>query len=121
MTGADALTLPGEEALSVADLKAVHEGTAAPPTWRLTAPGVSLHAPWTPRIESLIRAGAAPTPTVEIKDLAGDGDHYAATVTLRRLQGHVARPAAPDGIQRLAGRMGGVLHALALTTATPDT
>lgn len=69
-------------------------------------------------IESLIRA-ALPDAVVEIRDLAGDGDHYAARVTsesfrgLPRIRQHQAVYAA------LGGRMGGVLHALQLTTAVP--
>ena len=61
-----------------------------------------------------------PDAEVEITDLAGDGDHYAARVTsaafagLSRVRQHQAVYAA------LGGRMGGVLHALQLTTATPQ-
>ncbi|MGI6245043.1 MAG: BolA family protein [Pseudochelatococcus sp.] len=68
-------------------------------------------------IEALIKA-AIPDAVVEIRDLAGDGDHYAATVIspsfagLSRVQQHQRVYAA------LEGRMGGVLHALALTTGT---
>ena len=70
-------------------------------------------------IETLIRAGI-PDATVEITDLAGDGDHYAARVTsatfhgLPRVRQHQAVYAA------LGGRMGGELHALQLTTALPE-
>jgi stress-induced morphogen len=70
-------------------------------------------------IESLIRAGI-PDAEVEITDLAGDGDHYAARVVsesfrgLPRVRQHQAVYAA------LGGRMGGALHALQLTTATPE-
>ncbi len=70
-------------------------------------------------IEAMIRA-ALPDALVEISDLAGDGDHYAAKVTsaafagLPRIKQHQAVYAA------LGGRMGGVLHALQLTTATPE-
>ena len=70
-------------------------------------------------IEAMIRE-ALPDADVEIKDLAGDGDHYAATVAsaafkgLPRVRQHQAVYAA------LGGRMGGELHALQLTTATPD-
>jgi len=69
-------------------------------------------------IEALIRQGI-PDAHVEITDLAGDGDHYAARVvseTFRgvpRIRQHQAVYAA------LGGRMGGVLHALQLTTAVP--
>ena len=69
-------------------------------------------------IEALIRAGI-PDATIEITDLAGDGDHYAARVTsasfagMPRIKQHQAVYAS------LGGRMGGALHALQLTTATP--
>lgn len=67
-------------------------------------------------IAAMIRAGI-PDAQVEITDLAGDGDHYAARVVapsfagLSRVKQHQAVYAA------LGGRMGGVLHALQLTTA----
>ena len=70
-------------------------------------------------IEAMIRA-ALPDAEVVIKDLAGDGDHYAATVTssafkgLPRVRQHQLVYAA------LQGKMGGQLHALALTTVTKD-
>nr|WP_317892576.1 BolA family transcriptional regulator [uncultured Sphingomonas sp.] len=69
-------------------------------------------------IEALIRAGI-PDAVVEITDLAGDGDHYAARVVsesfrgMPRVRQHQAVYAA------LGGRMGGVLHALQLTTGVP--
>ena len=67
-------------------------------------------------IAAMIRT-AIPDAEVEITDLAGDGDHYAARVVsasfagLSRVKQHQAVYAA------LGGRMGGVLHALQLTTA----
>ncbi|MEO5492665.1 MAG: BolA family transcriptional regulator [Sphingomonas sp.] len=67
-------------------------------------------------IEALIVAGI-PGARVEITDLAGDGDHYAARVVsasfagLPRIRQHQAVYAT------LGDRMGGVLHALQLTTA----
>ncbi|MEO0499791.1 MAG: BolA/IbaG family iron-sulfur metabolism protein [Pseudomonadota bacterium] len=57
---------------------------------------------------------------VEMTDLAGDNDHWAATVTapafkgLSRVKQHQMVYAA------LGGRMGGELHALQLTTKTPE-
>jgi stress-induced morphogen len=71
-------------------------------------------------IERLIKA-AIPDAEVTIRDLAGDGDHYAARVvsnsfhTLSRIQQHQAVYAA------LGGRVGGELHALQLETAAPQT
>jgi stress-induced morphogen len=70
-------------------------------------------------IQEMIVA-ALPGALVEITDLAGDGDHYAAKVTsaafrgMPRVKQHQAVYAA------LGGRMGGVLHALQLTTAIPE-
>jgi stress-induced morphogen len=67
-------------------------------------------------IESMIKA-ALPDAAVEITDLAGDENHYAAKVVsasfkgMTRIKQHQAVYAA------LGGRMGGVLHALQLTTA----
>ena len=69
-------------------------------------------------IEAMILS-AIPDARVEITDLAGDGDHYAARVIsesfrgLPRIRQHQRVYAALDG------RMGGVLHALQLTTALP--
>ncbi len=70
-------------------------------------------------IEALIRS-AIPDAMVEIRDLAGDGDHYAARVVsasfagMSRVRQHQAVYAA------LGGRMGGELHALQLETAVPS-
>ncbi len=71
-------------------------------------------------IEVLIRA-ALPDAVVEIRDLAGDGDHYAAIVTSSAFRGKSRIQQHQMVYGALQGRMGGVLHALALTTATPDT
>jgi len=66
-------------------------------------------------IEAMILE-AFPDAKVEITDLAGDGDHYAAKVTsasfagMNRVKQHQAVYAA------LKGKMGGELHALQLTT-----
>ena len=70
-------------------------------------------------IERLIRV-AIPDAEVSIRDLAGDGDHYAARVVspsfagMNRIKQHQAVYAA------LGGRVGGELHALQLETAVPQ-
>ena len=70
-------------------------------------------------IERLIRAGI-PDASVEIVDLAGDGDHYEARVVAESFRG-VPRVRQHQRVyQALGGRMGTELHALKLTTATPD-
>jgi stress-induced morphogen len=70
-------------------------------------------------IESMIKA-ALPDAVVEIKDLAGDGDHYAATVTAAAFKGKTRVQQHQMVYAALKGNMGGVLHALALTTAVPQ-
>ncbi|MFC3579319.1 BolA/IbaG family iron-sulfur metabolism protein [Sphingomonas hylomeconis] len=70
-------------------------------------------------IEALI-VGGIPDAQVEITDLAGDGDHYAARVTAESFRG-VSRIKQHQAVYAaLGGRMGGVLHALQLTTAIPE-
>jgi stress-induced morphogen len=70
-------------------------------------------------IEALIRAGI-PDARVEITDLAGDGDHYAARVVSESFRGQPRIARQRRVYEALGGRMGGALHALQLTTATPD-
>ena len=70
-------------------------------------------------IEALIRAGI-PDARVEITDLAGDGDHYAARVVAESFRGMPRVRQHQRVYEALGGRMGGALHALQLTTATPD-
>ncbi|WP_439532126.1 BolA/IbaG family iron-sulfur metabolism protein [Polymorphobacter sp.] len=66
-------------------------------------------------IETAILA-ALPGATVEITDLAGDGDHYAARVTAPQFAGLPRVRQHQLVYNALGGRMGGVLHALKLTT-----
>ena len=70
-------------------------------------------------IETMIKA-AIPDAQVEIKDLAGDGDHFAATVVSSAFKGKSRVQQHQMVYAALQGRMGGVLHALALTTVAPD-
>jgi stress-induced morphogen len=69
-------------------------------------------------IEALIRA-ALPDAEVEIRDLAGDGDHYAAHVTSSAFAGKSRVQQHKLVYEALGHRMGGELHALQLTTAVP--
>jgi stress-induced morphogen len=70
-------------------------------------------------IERLIRE-AFPDARIEITDLAGDGDHYAATVVAEAFRGKNRVQQHQMVYAALKGRMGGELHALALTTSAPD-
>ncbi|MBT3793236.1 MAG: BolA family transcriptional regulator [Rhodospirillales bacterium] len=70
-------------------------------------------------IETLIKE-ALPDAEVTIQDLAGDGDHYAATVVSASFEGK-SRVAQHQMIYTaLQGRMGAELHALALKTSAPN-
>lgn len=69
-------------------------------------------------IEDAILA-ALPGADVELTDLAGDNDHWAATVTAPQFAG-LSRVAQHKLVYAaLGGRMGGVLHALQVTTVVP--
>lgn len=69
-------------------------------------------------IAALIRA-ALPGAEVEITDLRGDGDHYAAHVVSAAFAGKTRVAQHKLVYEALGGRMGGELHALQLTTAVP--
>lgn len=70
-------------------------------------------------IEDLIRA-KLPDADITIKDLAGDGDHYAAHVVSETFRGKSRVQQHQIIYDALRGNMGGALHALALQTAAPD-
>ena len=70
-------------------------------------------------IEDMIKAGI-PGAKVVIRDLAGDGDHYAAEVVAEQFRGMSRVQQHQLVYQALKGNMGGVLHALALQTSAPD-
>ncbi|MFO1151548.1 MAG: BolA family transcriptional regulator [Alsobacter sp.] len=70
-------------------------------------------------IERLIKE-ALPDAKVEIRDLAGDGDHYAATVVSSAFRGKTRVQQHQLVYAALKGNMGGVLHALALSTSAPQ-
>lgn len=70
-------------------------------------------------IERMIKV-ALPDAEVTIRDLAGDGDHYAATVLSEAFRGKSRVQQHQMVYQSLQGQMGGVLHALALQTGVPE-
>ena len=73
-------------------------------------------------IERLIKA-ALPNAEVEIRDLAGDGDHYAAEVVDESFRGQNRVQQQRAVYAALKGKMDGAngeLHALALTTKAPE-
>ena len=70
-------------------------------------------------IERLIK-DALPDAQITIRDLAGDGDHYAAEVISTAFKGKTRVQQHKMVYDALKGRMGGELHALALQTSTPE-
>jgi len=70
-------------------------------------------------IERLIKA-RIPDADVTIRDLAGDGDHYAATVLAESFRGKSRVQQHQLVYEALKGQMGGTLHALALQTGVPE-
>ena len=66
-------------------------------------------------IEDLIKE-SFPDAIVEIQDLAGDGNHYSATVTSSKFSGKSKIQQHKMVYDSLKGKMGNELHALALKT-----
>ncbi len=63
---------------------------------------------------------AMPDAQITIKDLAGDGDHYSATVISSAFEGLSKVKQHQLVYASLQGHMGTTLHALALDTRTPN-
>jgi stress-induced morphogen len=70
-------------------------------------------------IERLIKT-RIPDAEVTIQDLAGDGDHYAATVISASFRGKSRVQQHQMVYDALREQMGGTLHALALQTGLPE-
>ncbi len=70
-------------------------------------------------IEDMIRA-ALPDAMIEITDLAGDNNHFAAKVVSESFRGQSRIKQHQAVYAALGGRMGGVLHALQLSTSAPE-
>ena len=64
---------------------------------------------------------AVPDAEVQIEDLRGDGDHYAAYVSSAEFEGKTRVQQHQMVYKALKGRMGNELHALALQTSVPNT
>ena len=59
---------------------------------------------------------AFPDATLEIKDLAGDNNHYSAKITSKTFKGKSKIEQHKMVYKALKGKMGNQLHALALNT-----
>ena len=66
-------------------------------------------------IENLIKE-AMPDASIEIQDLAGDGNHYSATITSSEFSGKSKIEQHKMVYNSLEGKMGKELHALMLKT-----
>ena len=71
------------------------------------------------QLEQMIRT-ALPDSKVDITDLRGDGDHYAAHVVSKAFAGKTRVQQHQMVYDALEGGMGDALHALALQTSVPD-
>ena len=67
------------------------------------------------QIESLIKE-ALPDAKIDIQDLAGDGNHYSATITSSKFVGKSKIEQHKIVYSSLKGKMGNELHALAIKT-----
>ena len=76
--------------------------------------------PMNPQEIVLLIKAHLPDAEITIEDLAGDGDHYAATVVSESFRGKTRVQQHQLVYESLQGNMGGVLHALALQTKVPD-
>lgn len=63
---------------------------------------------------------AIPDAQIELTDLAGDNDHWSATIVSEEFRGKPKVRQHQMVYAALKGKMGGELHALALTTSAPD-
>ena len=70
-------------------------------------------------IERLIKL-SLPDAIIQIQDLAGDGDHYAAKIVSSAFKGKTRVQQHQLVYAALKGQMGGELHALALETSIPS-
>jgi stress-induced morphogen len=70
------------------------------------------------QIESDLRA-AFPDADIQIDDLAGDGDHFRARIVSSAFTGLSRVRQHQLVFQAMKGKVGGVLHALALETSPP--
>ena len=71
------------------------------------------------QLELMIRT-ALPDSKVDITDLRGDGDHYAAHVVSKAFVGKTRVQQHQMVYDAMGGSMGDALHALALQTSVPD-
>ena len=66
-------------------------------------------------IEKYIKE-ALPDASIDIQDLAGDGNHYSATVTSSEFSGKSKIEQHKMVYNSLKGKMGNEMHALSITT-----
>lgn len=71
-----------------------------------------------PEIERLLRE-RFPDAEIRLEDLAGDNDHFSLWISCETFRGKSRVEQHRMVYDALQGKMGGVLHALAVTTAVP--
>lgn len=70
-------------------------------------------------LETFLRE-AFPDATIRLTDMAGDNDHWSAEIISESFRGKTRVAQHQMVYAALKGKMGGVLHALALSTRPPE-
>jgi len=70
------------------------------------------------QIKAFLRE-AFPDALIELQDLAGDNDHFSASITTKAFQGKTRIQQHQMVYEALQGHMGTRLHALSLKTQVP--
>jgi phosphoribosylformylglycinamidine synthase len=114
------LRLDEGDALAILDLANLHERTLPDYVRGATTNVTETTMPMSADAIKAMILEALPGATVEIEDLAGDGDHYRARVVSAAFAGKNRVEQHQLVYRALKGRMGGDLHALALETEAPE-
>ncbi|MFZ5618765.1 MAG: AIR synthase related protein, partial [Pseudomonadota bacterium] len=109
----------GGDAIALLDLADMHDRALPDYMNALKAPETPAMPMKADDIKKMI-LDAMPDATVEIEDLAGDGDHYRARIVSRIFNGKNRVQQHQLVYRALKGKMGGELHALALETEAAE-
>ncbi len=117
--GGNFLRMDDSDALALLDLADLHDRALPDYMNALNATETMAMPMKSDDIKKLI-LDAMPDATVEIEDLAGDGDHYRARIVSSAFNGKNRVQQHQLVYRALKGKMGGELHALALETEAAE-
>ena len=117
--GGNFIRLDDHDSIALLDLADMHD--RALPDY-MTALEATETAPMPMKADDIKKMilEAMPDATVEIEDLAGDGDHYRARIVSKTFNGKNRVQQHQLVYRALKGKMGGELHALALETEAAE-